>query len=636
MTITDDDNGLDLKIDAANNLYLIGNFGSPTITFPNGVTFINPDDSSDALENSTDAFIAKFDAGGSNLWTENLANSRTVGGSQIAVTGAGDIYLAGYFFDTATFQTQPTPTTLVENESDNDDSFAPVKQNSKKPSVQPDDEEQGTGGYITKLDTNGDFIWAKGFGGASRAVALAPDLTQADGVDDTKVYVAGAFYDGGTFGAGTPNEESLASFGGEDSFIARYDAAGGFDFAKPIAATGLEGQVAVGKPGAPTENTYSPLGVAYNPFSNSMFISSDFSGAVALDCLTLRTPGDGIQSYVAEISDAAGSCRIWNGLDSTVNDWEASDNWNGGVVPAPNDSVYVPYTGSNDDAPNYNPSSDIPLTTLTVGDDRILTLGNRNLTVNNRLDLLGGDVDANVFTVLLGGAAQTLSVSEGRVLGRVQKQFDAGGGSFTFPVGTENGYSPVTLSNIAGAGSFSVVANEGQYDAAPNLPAERIACWWNLTNGGLTRADLTFQYMPDDYTGGDENLYRAHRIPAGGGTATQVNSSVNTFAHTVFAPNVSEFSDWTISPPAAPTAALVSVSGRVSNGLRALARARVLMTDKNGVRRFATTNPFGFYRFGDVPAGETHVIKASAKRYEFAPQVVSVNEEVNDLNFTQR
>lgn len=83
-----------------------------------------------------------------------------------------------------------------------------------------------------------------------------------------------------------------------------------------------------------------------------------------------------------------------------------------------------------------------------------------------------------------------------------------------------------------------------------------------------------------------------------------------------------------------PTAANVSVAGKVTNGAGCgVARAVVTMTGAGGVQRRATTNPFGYYRFTEVSAGETYVFKASAKRLEFAPQVLNVNEDVGELNF---
>ncbi len=629
-----DDAAADLEVDSAGNLYVIGTFGSPSITFPTSpaTVFSNPDDE----EIASDTFIAKFNSGGDNLWVERLGNERSIAASQIAVSGAGEIFLTGYFFDSVTFETAEGEITLTETESDGDFE-RPGK------TAAADDEEAGTGGFVAKMDATGTFVWAEGFGGVGKSLAL-------DGAG--KVYVVGTFWDGGTFGLDTANEDVLASFGGADLFVARYDGFGNFDFAKPIVSSSLQGQTAVIKPAdvdsfappEPTENNYSPLGIAYNPARGTMFVSSDFQTAVALDCITFTAPDRTISSYVAELTPdgETTSCRIWNGLDEDDNDFDSPDNWNGGILPVAGDSVYVPYTGFDFDPPTFNPAMNIPLGNVTVADDRILTL-EKDLIVNGRLDLLGGYVDAGNFLVSLGTAAQSFSTADGLVLGRVQKQFAAESArNFTFPVGSASPemypqYSPVTLTNVIGTGIFSVTANYGAYPHPANgLPANRFNRWWNLSNGGLTRADLTFKYVDGDLTAGTESEYRAYRIPAGGGTATQVFSAINPNAQTVFAPNVSQFSDWTIAQPLAPTAATATISGRVLNGHRAVSNARVSMTDASGNSRFAATNSFGYYRFADVATGGTYIFEVNAKRFEFAAQVINVNEDVNDLNFTER
>lgn len=81
-----------------------------------------------------------------------------------------------------------------------------------------------------------------------------------------------------------------------------------------------------------------------------------------------------------------------------------------------------------------------------------------------------------------------------------------------------------------------------------------------------------------------------------------------------------------------PTAANVSVSGRTLTpegyGLR---NAIVTLTDAQGVTRSARTSTFGYFRFDDVAVGETYIIGVTSKRYQFAPQVIAVNDEVTDL-----
>jgi hypothetical protein len=84
-----------------------------------------------------------------------------------------------------------------------------------------------------------------------------------------------------------------------------------------------------------------------------------------------------------------------------------------------------------------------------------------------------------------------------------------------------------------------------------------------------------------------------------------------------------------------PTAAMVSVGGRVitADG-RGLANALVYLTDQTGETRTARTSPFGYYRFEEIPAGETYVVSVRHKRYQFAPQMVAVQEELTGLDFT--
>lgn len=84
----------------------------------------------------------------------------------------------------------------------------------------------------------------------------------------------------------------------------------------------------------------------------------------------------------------------------------------------------------------------------------------------------------------------------------------------------------------------------------------------------------------------------------------------------------------------APTAATVSVSGRVTAGRRGISRARVSITDASGATRFAVTNSLGNYRFTDVPAGETYTFNVQAKRYRFDTQVLNLSEDSNSINFT--
>ncbi len=84
----------------------------------------------------------------------------------------------------------------------------------------------------------------------------------------------------------------------------------------------------------------------------------------------------------------------------------------------------------------------------------------------------------------------------------------------------------------------------------------------------------------------------------------------------------------------APTAAGVSVGGRVTTqkGI-GLADAQIYLTDRTGSSRIASTDSKGFYRFENVPSGETYIINIVAKRHQFNPQVITILEETGELNF---
>ncbi len=86
----------------------------------------------------------------------------------------------------------------------------------------------------------------------------------------------------------------------------------------------------------------------------------------------------------------------------------------------------------------------------------------------------------------------------------------------------------------------------------------------------------------------------------------------------------------------APTAATVSVGGRVITGKRlGIGNVLVTLTGSDGQSRTALTDSLGFYSFEDVPAGGTYVISVSHKRYNFtqSAQVQTIVDDTNQVNF---
>jgi len=90
----------------------------------------------------------------------------------------------------------------------------------------------------------------------------------------------------------------------------------------------------------------------------------------------------------------------------------------------------------------------------------------------------------------------------------------------------------------------------------------------------------------------------------------------------------------TITQAAAPTAATVTVSGRVvgsdGGGVRG---AIVTMTSMGGIQRSALTNAFGYYTFDSVQSGASYLMQATAKRYTFSARTVSVSDTLANVDF---
>jgi hypothetical protein len=86
----------------------------------------------------------------------------------------------------------------------------------------------------------------------------------------------------------------------------------------------------------------------------------------------------------------------------------------------------------------------------------------------------------------------------------------------------------------------------------------------------------------------------------------------------------------------APTAATVSVSGRVTTITgRGIRSVQLFLTDSQGNIRTTTTSTFGYYHFDNVQVGETYILSASGKHYNFSQpsQVLNFNEETEQVNF---
>ena len=88
----------------------------------------------------------------------------------------------------------------------------------------------------------------------------------------------------------------------------------------------------------------------------------------------------------------------------------------------------------------------------------------------------------------------------------------------------------------------------------------------------------------------------------------------------------------------ADLASLVDVGGRVTSSAngQGIGNAQVVLRDENNNRRYALTNPFGYYVFSGVSSNEVYVVSVSAKRYRMQPltQTVTVTGSISNVDFT--
>jgi gliding motility-associated-like protein len=135
----------------------------------------------------TDFFICKLDVAGNFIWTKMLGGAAPEEIKGIALDASGNVYATGSFYITADFDPGPSIYNLTAaGEKDV---------------------------FIVKLDTQGNFVWAKSAGGSLNDYGTAIVIDGAG-----SVYTIGAFEAVADFDPG-PGIANLSSLGFDDIFI---------------------------------------------------------------------------------------------------------------------------------------------------------------------------------------------------------------------------------------------------------------------------------------------------------------------------------------------------------------------------------------------------------------------------------
>ena len=188
--------GFSIALDSSGNIYTTGLFGG-TADFDPNLGIVNM-----VSAGNDDVFISKLDNGGNFVWAKRMGSYGSDVGSAITVDASGNIYTTGSFQYTGDFDPGVSVLNLIS--AGNTDVF------------------------ISKLDMNGNFVWAKSMGGTTW------DSSSGITVDVTgNVYTVGEFTDIVDF---NPNSGvfNLNSLGDTDGFISKLDMNGNFVWAKSI------------------------------------------------------------------------------------------------------------------------------------------------------------------------------------------------------------------------------------------------------------------------------------------------------------------------------------------------------------------------------------------------------------------
>ena len=100
--------------------------------------------------------------------------------------------------------------------------------------------------------------------------------------------------------------------------------------------------------------------------------------------------------------------------------------------------------------------------------------------------------------------------------------------------------------------------------------------------------------------------------------------------------NFSLYSGFWTPDDFAPTAATAVAGGRIKTADgRGIKNVVVSIIFPSGETRTTVSTAFGYYRFADIPSGDTYIFSVAAKRYTFAvnTRVKTVTEDAQDIDF---
>jgi hypothetical protein len=200
---TDSERSTYITADTSGSLYILGYFAG-TADFDPGIGIVNH-----TSQGERDIFLQKLDANGNLLWAKSFGGASDDFALSLCIDNSENIVITGYFEGIVDFDPGIGTTSLTSAG------------------------EQDV--FIQKLDADGNFLWAKSFGG--------PDLEYSNSISLDQlgnIYITGPF--GGNsidFDPG-PQVTTLSGNGFSDVFIEKLDPDGNFLWVKAFGGTEMD------------------------------------------------------------------------------------------------------------------------------------------------------------------------------------------------------------------------------------------------------------------------------------------------------------------------------------------------------------------------------------------------------------
>lgn len=225
-----DDSVASMTVDNAGNVYVVGYF-SGTADFDPGSAVYNLTGAGAAAAN--EAYVLKLDSNGNFLWAKSFGSTGYDRAHSVKTDSSGNVYVLGEFAGTVDFDPGAGVTQLVA-------------------AGPPDFSET----FLLKLDSNGNFGWAKSF--SSPAMDFPKYLT-LDSMNN--VIVTGAFFGTVDFDPSAATYNLTAVGANQDIFVAKFTSSGNFVWARNFGGDSQEQGTSIAIDG-----------------SDNIYVTGDFSG----------------------------------------------------------------------------------------------------------------------------------------------------------------------------------------------------------------------------------------------------------------------------------------------------------------------------------------------------------------------